>query len=419
MKVNFTPSDFKRNVAKAPGLQVRNRYFEQNPFLTDDGASLLARPGMKKFVSVGNGPIRGMFTEPGAFNGDLFVASYDAIYRVDKLRNVTLVYQGLYNPEQGFVNMAITAKIGVVPEYLFFCDGRNLYVYMENGYATGTLTGTAANNDVVVIGSVNYKFTNGSVDAGTPAGTGANPWLVALGASNTIALQNLYNAVNATGVAGTDYSTALTANTGAKAISKSSITVVARSTLIGALGNSTVTTETGASLSWGGATMSGGGSSGTTVVTVPDDVGIIDVAVSNSFVVVIPAQGFGINGQFYWIEPGETTIDPLNFATAESAPDAIFSVEIIGDQFWLPGESTTEVWYFTGDPTTPVQRLKGVVFDRGTWEATATAIDNTLIVCDADGAVFAITGGQPERISTPDIEEQIRKAIQNQQAQTP
>ena len=91
-----------------------------------------------------------------------------------------------------------------------------------------------------------------------------------------------------------------------------------------------------------------------------------------------------------------------------------------GDQFWLPGESTTEVWYFTGDPTTPVRRLAGVVFDRGTWEATATVIDNTLIVCDADGAVFAITGsGQPKRISTDDIEEQIRKAIQNQQAQTP
>lgn len=419
MKVNFTPSDFKRNVAKAPGLQVRNRYFEQNPFLTDDGASLLARPGMKKFVSAGNGPIRGMFTEPGAFNGDLFVVSYDSLYRIDKLKNVTLVYSGLYNPEQGFVNMAITAKLGVVPEYLFFCDGRNLYVYMENSYATGTLTGTAANNDQVVIGTVTYEFTNGSVDAGTPAGTGANPWLVALGASNTIALQNLYNAVNATGSAGTDYSTVLTANTGAKSISKDSTTVVVRSTLIGALGNTTPTTETGAALSWGGTTMSGGGGTGTTVVTIPDDVGVIDVAVSNSFVVVIPAQGFGINGQFYWIEPGETTIDPLNFATAESAPDAIFSVEIIGDQFWLPGESTTEVWYFTGDPATPVQRLKGVVFDRGTWEATATAIDNTLIVCDADGAVFAITGGQPERISTPDIEEQIRKSIQNQQAQTP
>ena len=419
MKVNFSPSDFKRAVAQAPGLQVRNRYFEQNPFLTDDGASLLARPGMKKFLSVGQGPIRGIFSEPGAFNGDLFVVSYDSLYRIDKRRNVTLITSGLYSPEQGFVNMAITQNIGTTPEYLFFCDGRNLYVYVENGYATGLLTGTAANNDVVVIGSINYKFTNASVNAGTPAGTGANPWLVNLGASNTEALENLYNAINATGVAGTDYSTALVANTQAKATAKSSTTVAVRATAVGALGNSVATTETGGTLSWGGATMSGGGTAGVTTVTVPDDVAVIDVAVSKSFVVVIPAQGYGINGQFYWIEPGETTIDPLNFATAESAPDAIFSVKVIGDQFWLPGESTVEIWYFTGDALTPVRRLAGVVFDRGTWEATAVAIDNTLIVCDADGAVFSITGGQPERISKPDIEEQIRKSIQNQQAQTP
>mgnify|MGYP007071582213 FL=1 len=419
MKVNFSPSDFKRAVAQAPGLQVRNRYFEQNPFLTDDGASLLARPGMKKFLSVGQGPIRGIFSEPGAFNGDLFVVSYDSLYRIDKRRNVTLITSGLYSPEQGFVNMAITQNIGTTPEYLFFCDGRNLYVYVENGYATGLLTGTAANNDVVVIGSINYKFTNASVNAGTPAGTGANPWLVNLGANNTEALENLYNAINATGVAGTDYSTALVANTQAKATAKSSTTVAVRATAVGALGNSVATTETGAALSWGGATMSGGGTASVTTVTVPDDVAVIDVAVSKSFVVVIPAQGYGINGQFYWIEPGETTIDPLNFATAESAPDAIFSVKVIGDQFWLPGESTVEIWYFTGDALTPVRRLAGVVFDRGTWEATAVAIDNTLIVCDADGAVFSITGGQPERISKPDIEEQIRKSIQNQQAQTP
>jgi hypothetical protein len=60
-------------------------------------------------------------------------------------------------------------------------------LYMENGFATGTITGTPANNDVVQIGGVYYKFTNGSVNAGAPAGTLANPWLVALGVSADIA----------------------------------------------------------------------------------------------------------------------------------------------------------------------------------------------------------------------------------------
>src|SRR3546814_19929815 len=76
--------------------------------------------------------------------------------------------------------MAITAQIGTTPEYCFIADGRNLLVYIANGYARNTLTGTPANNDTVTIDTVYYKFTNASVDAGTPAGTLANPclWLL-------------------------------------------------------------------------------------------------------------------------------------------------------------------------------------------------------------------------------------------------
>lgn len=79
---------------------------------------------------------------------------------------------------------------------------------------SNTLTASTAivNNDVVRIGSVYYRYTNASVDAGTPTGTSGNPYLVALGASNTDALLNLYKAIGATGVAGTDYSTAVVAH---------------------------------------------------------------------------------------------------------------------------------------------------------------------------------------------------------------
>lgn len=287
VKVNFATSDFKRAVADASALILKNRYFEKNPFLTDDGAALLARPGLKRFLPVGDGPIRGMFSEPGAFNGDLFVVSYDTLYRIDQDLNITTIQSGLHEPDKGFVNMAITANIGTeVPEYLYVADGQILYVY----------DGTTCSQ-----------------------------------------------------------------------------------------------------------------------VATPDDVGVVDVAVIDSYVIVIPAQGQDINGRFYWIEPGETTIDPLNFATAESSPDAVLGVEVLGDTFILPGESTAEVWYATGDAAAPMQRLQGVVFDRGTWEATAASIDENLIICDANGGVFLISGGAPKRISTPDVEELIRKAIQLQQ----
>jgi hypothetical protein len=129
----------------------------------------------------------------------------------------------------------------------------------------------------------------------------------------------------------------------------------------------------------------------------------------------VPVQTGEFIGRFYWIEPGETTIDELDFATAESHPDAVLGVLPFGDQFWLPGERSTEVWYPTGDSSAPMLRLQGVVFDRGCWEGTAVAIKETLVVTDADGGVFAFRGGAPQRISNPGIEEQIREAIQTQQ----
>lgn len=416
VKVSFNTSDFRRQVADTGALILKNRYFEQNPFLTDDGASLIARPGMRRLKYIGPGPVRGLHSEAGAFSGDLFVASGANLYRMDNLLSETSLYASLYNPERGFVNMAITAQIGDTPEYLFVADGQSLLVYIANGYAHNTLSGTPANTNVVVIDTVYYSFTNGSVDAGTPAGTAGNPWLVALGATATEAFTNLYDAVNASGVAGTQYSTALVEHPTVSASSHTASAVTVRAKTAGAPGNGIVTTETGAALAWTNpGTLTGGGGNVILQVQMPDDVGVIDVAVVNSYVIVIPVQDNGYQGRFYWIEPGEISVDPLNFATAERSPDGVYGVEVFGDQFWLPGESTTEVWYVTTDPTNPMQRLQGIVLDRGSWQNTAQALHEAMLLVDADGGVFMVEGGSPQRVSTPDIEEEIREAISLQQ----
>jgi len=417
MKVNFVTSDFKRSVANAADLILFNRYYEENPSLTDDGASLLSRPGMALFTEVGNGPIRGMASEAGSFDGDLFVASDNQLYRVKGDGTSSLIYTGLANSPNGVVNFAITANIEDVPAYCFIADGGTFLVYIEDSYATNVFQGTAAAaGNQVRIDNTYYQFTAGSVDTGTPAGTAGNPWLVALGASFGDSVRNLANAINVTGIPGTDYSMATTAHPSVQMINLFPQAFRIRSRLVGAIGNSIVTTETGANIEWAnGGTLVGGGSEAVLPVSTPDDVGIVDVAVIDSFVVCIPAQGQNINGRFYWIEPGEITIDPLNFATAESAPDGINGVTVYGDQFWLSGDTTTEVWFFTGDPNTPVRRLQGVLFDRGTWADTAVAMEEGVIVTDAEGGVFLINGGEPTRLSTPAIEEQIRTAIQYQQ----
>jgi len=408
-------ADYHRSVAKEARIQTRNRYFEQNPVLTDGNSALIARPALRRWIYVGEGPIRAVYSQSGDFSEAAFVVSGNEWYRVDTDGTATLLQGGLQSGSA--ISMAATGFIGTTPEYLFMSDGRNLYLYIEDSYATGFISGSPANNDVIEIGGTYYKFTTASVDAGSPAGTSANPWLVALGISSTIAWSNFSSALSATGTAGTTYSTVLVVNPSVQVIATDTTSVRVRADINGTLGNAITTTETGAGIAWLAGTLTGGGGPQVTQVETPDDVGVISLGYIASYVVVVPAQGAGINGRFYWIQPGETTIDALDFATAERAPDPIFGVVVFGDQFWLPGSTTTEVWYFTGNIDAPVQRLQGVTFDRGTWEGTAIQVKESMMIVDSDGGVFQIAGGLT-RVSNPAIEERIRKAIQYQASRT-
>jgi hypothetical protein len=298
---------------------------------------------------------------------------------------------------------------------LWIADGTTLRVYSEGGFAQGALTGTAiANADVVQLGTIYYSFTNASVDAGTPAGTVGNPWLVDLGATFLESLQNLLKAINDTGTNGTTYSTALVQNPDAYAMAATSgAGLTVRAVAEGTAGNAVATTETGANIAWGAATLAGGGTAGIIFVPLPDDVGAIDVAVIDNFVIIIPAQGEGINGRFYWANPGEVVVDPLDYATAERSADPVNQVVVFSDQFWLPGQDTTEVYYMSGDPDAPVTRFQGVVFDRGVHPGCAIQVFNSIVLIDSFGAVYQIRGGET-KISTPEIEERLRKAIMAQ-----
>lgn len=415
VNIPLARSDYSRSVAKEAQIRLRNRYFEENPVLNEVQSALIARPGLKKYLYVGEGPIRGIYSQPGSFNDAVFVASGSVLYRIEKSGIITQI-----GPIGGgsltAVQMAATAQIGDVPAFLFVAGGGPLECYVEDGFALGTVSGTPADGDVIRIDSVYYQFTSGSVDTGTPAGTIGSPWLVALGASAGEAWTNFAQSINLSGIAGTQYSTATTENESVQPLYYGAISVIVRAIASGTIGNSIVTTETGAGISWNNGTLEDGGEPLWFPVFLPDEVNVIDVGYINSYVIVVPAQNQEINGRFYWIEPGETIVDPLNFATAECAPDPISGVVVFGDQFWLPGPATTEVWYTTGDPLAPMLRLKGVVFDRGAWPGTAVRVKDSMIIVDVNGAVSQIGPGGLKTISRPDIEERIRNAIGQQAA---
>lgn len=129
-----------------------------------------------------------------------------------------------------------------------------------------------------------------------------------------------------------------------------------------------------------------------------------DVDQLNQYVLVLLT-----NGRFYWLEPGETMIDPLNFATAESAADGGVAIRRVGDEFWIFGTTTIEPWQTTGDQDAPFQRVSGRFYERGCLgRDSVRRFDNSLMWVTDDGQVCR-GGAVPQVVSDNGLAERIRK----------
>jgi len=149
------------------------------------------------------------------------------------------------------------------------------------------------------------------------------------------------------------------------------------------------------------------GTSALATIATPDDIPIISLDVFNEYVLCVQND----SDRFYWIQPGATIIDPLDFATAERFPDKVFQVRVVGDEFWLLGESSIEVWRATGDGDAPFQRIEGRAFNFGIFDGTAVRMPDTSVITIAqDGTAYQIAGN-PNRIGNPAVAEKLRTAI--------
>ena len=145
----------------------------------------------------------------------------------------------------------------------------------------------------------------------------------------------------------------------------------------------------------------------------PDTRDVADIAVLNSFLILACPDG-----RFYWLEPGATDVDELNFATVESAPDGLVAVRTLGDELWFFGKTTIEVWQPTGDDELPFIRAGGRTVSRGCMARDAVEpFDNSLLWVGNDGVVYR-AGNVPQRISNHGIEQRIRDRSDTPSAMT-
>lgn len=103
-----------------------------------------------------------------------------------------------------------------------------------------------------------------------------------------------------------------------------------------------------------------------------------------------------------------SSYDILNFASAEGDPDNLVTCIADNGELWLFGQTTTEIWTNTGDPTFPLQRINGAVLSKGIAGIHAvTRLDNTVYWIGSDGVVYRANGYSPARISTFAIEQKL------------
>jgi hypothetical protein len=63
-------------------------------------------------------------------------------------------------------------------------------------------------------------------------------------------------------------------------------------------------------------------------------------------------------------------------------PDAISGVVVFGDQFWSPAATRRKCGTSLEYRSAPVLRVQGIIFDRGAWEGTAVQVKDSMIIVD-------------------------------------
>lgn len=146
-------------------------------------------------------------------------------------------------------------------------------------------------------------------------------------------------------------------------------------------------------------------------VIIPDGNQATDITSLDNYFIV----GIKNSNKFYWIAPGETAIDGLSFISAERNPDDIISVTTVGDELWILGQSTVEVFSSTGQADAPFLRIIGRAYQTGC--ASKTSVVKTLkdtlpclIWVTPSKEVILAQGSPSIKISNESIEELLKSS---------
>jgi hypothetical protein len=122
------------------------------------------------------------------------------------------------------------------------------------------------------------------------------------------------------------------------------------------------------------------------------------------------------NTQKIWVTQllDGTSVDPLEFASAEGNPDNVVAIFVDHREVWVYGTNSTEVWYDAGLLDFPLARIQGAYNELGCAAPYSIAkMDNQIYWLGRDargqGMVYRAAGYMGQRISTHAIEWQMQE----------
>lgn len=113
----------------------------------------------------------------------------------------------------------------------------------------------------------------------------------------------------------------------------------------------------------------------------------------------------GLDGRFVTSTPGDgSSIDSLNYATAEALPDDLTRVYTFSELLLLFGTKSLEFWDNSGVGSPPFDRIKGVTVHLGIAGIySVTNTDKAVYFLANDNAVYRLEGYTPVQVSTSAI----------------
>lgn len=168
-----------------------------------------------------------------------------------------------------------------------------------------------------------------------------------------------------------------------------------------------------------------------TQIAIVDGPSLYIYALATNVLTVISTAGWRgsddvheMDGYFVFVDPDTdqfyisaidngTSLDALDFSSADSAPDNIVTHRVMHRQLWLFGDFSTEIWINSGEAAFPFSRYNSYTMDVGCVgkRAAINAADTLFWIGQTHrgtGIVYMASGNQPQRVSTIAVEQALK-----------